>query len=225
MSCGPASDHGPAGRKEVQSASIYGACACARDPPDIRVLHIRNELSCGDYVEIDLQSALSSVQQLPNHTTMSAELSAGLKAVELWFPVYPVIFIDRINVKIRDGQVANRPIYIALAGRGRWQPRHPRPVGRGRWGGRKTLGACAHRAEEPWRERCLHGRLRMAERAARLDWSCAAGSDHADLCRAPAASQFPVRGPVGLGQDREGPETGVHRVDGGPRRGAIPGVR
>ena len=29
--------------------------------------------------------------------------------------VYPVIFIDAINVKIRDGQVANRPIYVALA--------------------------------------------------------------------------------------------------------------
>jgi putative transposase len=29
--------------------------------------------------------------------------------------VYPVIFIDCVNVKIRDGQVANRPIYIALA--------------------------------------------------------------------------------------------------------------
>jgi len=30
-------------------------------------------------------------------------------------PIYPVIFIDCINVKIRDGQVANRPIYVALA--------------------------------------------------------------------------------------------------------------
>jgi putative transposase len=30
-------------------------------------------------------------------------------------PVYPVVFVDAINVKIRDGQVANRPIYIALA--------------------------------------------------------------------------------------------------------------
>ncbi len=29
-------------------------------------------------------------------------------------PVYPVIFIDAIRVKIRDGQVANRPIYLAL---------------------------------------------------------------------------------------------------------------
>src|ERR671932_1791267 len=30
-------------------------------------------------------------------------------------PVYPVIFIDCIHVKIRDGHVANRPIYVALA--------------------------------------------------------------------------------------------------------------
>lgn len=30
-------------------------------------------------------------------------------------PVYPVIFIDAIHVKIRDGTVANRPIYVALA--------------------------------------------------------------------------------------------------------------
>lgn len=29
-------------------------------------------------------------------------------------PVYPVIFIDAIVVKIRDGQVANRPIYVAI---------------------------------------------------------------------------------------------------------------
>lgn len=30
-------------------------------------------------------------------------------------PVYPVVFIDAVNVKVRDGQVANRPVYIALA--------------------------------------------------------------------------------------------------------------
>ncbi|MCW3820852.1 IS256 family transposase [Micromonospora sp. DR5-3] len=30
-------------------------------------------------------------------------------------PVYPVVFIDAINVKIRDGQVANRPIYVVMA--------------------------------------------------------------------------------------------------------------
>jgi putative transposase len=30
-------------------------------------------------------------------------------------PVYAVLFIDVINVKIRDGNVANRPVYVALA--------------------------------------------------------------------------------------------------------------
>jgi transposase-like protein len=30
-------------------------------------------------------------------------------------PVYPVIFIDCIHVKIREGNVANRPLYVALA--------------------------------------------------------------------------------------------------------------
>jgi len=30
-------------------------------------------------------------------------------------PIYPVLFIDCINVKIREGQVANRPIYVAIA--------------------------------------------------------------------------------------------------------------
>ncbi|WP_254390847.1 IS256 family transposase [Streptomyces sp. AC550_RSS872] len=29
--------------------------------------------------------------------------------------VYPVVFIDAIHVKIRDGAVANRPVYVALA--------------------------------------------------------------------------------------------------------------
>jgi putative transposase len=29
--------------------------------------------------------------------------------------VYPVVFIDAIHVKVRDGQVSNRPIYVALA--------------------------------------------------------------------------------------------------------------
>jgi putative transposase len=30
-------------------------------------------------------------------------------------PVYPVVFIDCVNVKIREGQVANRPVYMAVA--------------------------------------------------------------------------------------------------------------
>jgi putative transposase len=29
-------------------------------------------------------------------------------------PVWPVLFLDAIYVKIRDGQVSNRPIYVAM---------------------------------------------------------------------------------------------------------------
>ncbi len=29
-------------------------------------------------------------------------------------PLDPVIFIDAIHVKVRDGQVTNRPIYVAI---------------------------------------------------------------------------------------------------------------
>jgi putative transposase len=47
--------------------------------------------------------------------------------------VYAVVFIDAINVKIREGQVANRPVYLALGvsvdgGRevlGLWAGEHP----------------------------------------------------------------------------------------------------
>lgn len=30
-------------------------------------------------------------------------------------PVYPVVFIDAIHVKVRDGQVEGRPSHVALA--------------------------------------------------------------------------------------------------------------
>jgi hypothetical protein len=34
-------------------------------------------------------------------------------------PVYAVVFIDAIQVKIREGQVANRPIYLGAGRHGR----------------------------------------------------------------------------------------------------------
>jgi putative transposase len=51
--------------------------------------------------------------------TISAITDRVLEGMAQWQsrpldPVYPVVFIDAIRVKIRDGQVANRPIYLAL---------------------------------------------------------------------------------------------------------------
>src|SRR5215471_18523219 len=51
--------------------------------------------------------------------TISAITDRVLEGLAEWQsrpldPVYAVLFIDVINVKIRDGQVANRPIYVVL---------------------------------------------------------------------------------------------------------------
>ncbi len=51
--------------------------------------------------------------------TISAITDRVLESMGEWQsrpldPVYPVIFIDAIRVKIRDGNVVNRPIYLAL---------------------------------------------------------------------------------------------------------------
>ena len=80
-------------------------------------------------------------------------------------PVYPVIFIDAIHVKIRDGQ-GRQPAHLRRAGGHlRGPPRHPRAVGRGRRRGRQVLAARADRAEEPRRGRRADGGLRRADRA------------------------------------------------------------
>jgi len=53
-------------------------------------------------------------------TTISTITDRVLEGMAEWQnrpldSVYPVVFIDCINVKVRDGQVANRPVYLALA--------------------------------------------------------------------------------------------------------------
>jgi putative transposase len=51
--------------------------------------------------------------------TITAITDAVMEGMAEWQsrpldPVYAVVFIDAINVKIREGQVANRPVYLAL---------------------------------------------------------------------------------------------------------------
>lgn len=46
--------------------------------------------------------------------------------------VYPVVFIDAIHVKVRDGQVACSPHLRRSRGHGGREPGHPRPLGRRR---------------------------------------------------------------------------------------------
>ena len=57
-------------------------------------------------------------------TTISTITDKVLEGMSEWQnrpldPVYPVVFVDCIHVKVRDGQVANRPILprVRLSGR------------------------------------------------------------------------------------------------------------
>ena len=137
--------------------------------------------------------------------------------------VYPVIFIDVINVKIREGQVANRPIYVALAVTvegtrdvlGLWAGEHGDGDGAKFWlrvlseikncGTRDCLGAVCDglkgsRDAIPVRS----GRPRSPKPAA----STCCGTAQIRLSQ-------------GLGGDRERPETGLHSAVGGGRAGPV----
>ena len=82
-------------------------------------------------------------------------------------PVYAVLFIDAINVKIREGQVANRPIYLALGVTvdgerdvlGLWAGEH----GTGK---ARSLAAGLVGNQEPRCAGRVHAGLRRAERPA-----------------------------------------------------------
>src|SRR5215813_1711788 len=128
-------------------------------------------------------------------------------------PVYAVIFIDAINVKIREGQVANRPIYLALGVTvdgerdvlGLWAGEH------GDGEGGQVLAAGPDRDQEPRHPGCVHAGLRRAERPARRGQQCLGEDDRADMHRPSSAEFIQVRVEKGLGADRERPEARVHR--------------
>jgi mutator family transposase len=117
-------------------------------------------------------------------------------------PVYPVIFVDAIGVKIRDGQVANRPIYVVLA----VTVDGERDIG-GLWAGDGGEGAKywlprADREQKPGHERLLHPRLRRPFWAGGRCRADLAGHDRPNLHRAPAAQQLSLCQQKGLASDR-----------------------
>jgi transposase-like protein len=69
----------------------------------------------------EIQAHLAEVYSADiSRQTISTITDKVLDAMSEWQnrpldPVYPVIFLDAVHVKIRDGKVTNRPIYVALA--------------------------------------------------------------------------------------------------------------
>jgi transposase-like protein len=71
--------------------------------------------TCGDIVEhvAEIYGDRASKDLVTRVTDGVVEEMTAWQARPL-DPVWPVIFIDALYVKIRDGQVSNRPIYVAL---------------------------------------------------------------------------------------------------------------
>jgi putative transposase len=68
----------------------------------------------------DIQAYLAEIYQTDiSRETISKITDAVVEDMQAWQSrpldrVYPVILIDAIVIKIRDGQVANRPVYVAM---------------------------------------------------------------------------------------------------------------
>jgi len=100
-------------------------------------------------------------------------------------PVYPVILIDAIVLKVREGTVANRPVYVAMGisvdGHrdilGMW-------VGPSGGEGAKQWMNNADRTAKPWHPRRVHRLLRRPQGAPGRDRGDVAAGDRADLCGA-----------------------------------------
>jgi Transposase, Mutator family len=129
--------------------------------------------------------------------TISAIADRVMEEIAAWqsWPldrVYPVIFIDCVNVKIREGNVANRPIYVALAVTcegtrdilGLWAGEHGDREGFGKYWMRGPV-----RDQEPGHPRLPDRRLRRSEGPARGGDHCVAPDDHANM-RRPSVAQF-----------------------------------
>ena len=133
-----------------------------------------------------------------------------------------MLFIDAIMVKVRDGQVRNRPIYVAIGVTVRRRTRHLGAVGRRRRRGRQVLAAGADRAEEPRRRRraasLVCDGLKGLPDAINTVWAL----DHRAGVHHPLDPQHvPLRLPEVLGPDRPGPAADLHRRHRGRGRGPV----
>jgi putative transposase len=77
--------------------------------------------------------------------------------------VYPVLFVDVIFVKIRDGQVTNRPIYVVI-GVTVEEVRDIVGLWAARWRRRQILGRRADRGAQPRRRGRVHRGVRRTQR-------------------------------------------------------------
>jgi type III secretion system FlhB-like substrate exporter len=139
--------------------------------------------------------------------------------------VYPVIFIDAIVVKVRDGQVRNKPIYVVIGVSVHGERDILGPVGRRRRRRCQVLVAGADRVEEPGRPRRLYRSLRRPQGTTGRDHHGVGAGGGAGLHHPPDPQHIPLRLPEVLGSDRPRPPAGLHRRHRGRGAGPVRRVR
>jgi hypothetical protein len=172
----------------TRSSLVRGRDATTSQPPDFSFAHTTRSGASGQL------TARMSPPAGP----------AGRMAVTASRRVYPVVFIDALMVKIRDGVIANRPVYLAIGidcdgakqVLGLWVgPTHRRV--------QQVLAHRALRAQVSRRGRCMHRLLRRAHRTTRCDQCHLAGRDRAAVRGAPDPRLAALRVQAGL--DATGP--------------------
>jgi putative transposase len=133
--------------------------------------------------------------------------------------VYAAVFIDAIVVKVRDGQVTNRPAYTAIGVTadgtrdilGIW-------IGDGGEGAKFWLQVLTEIKNRGTEDVCIVvcDGLKGLPDAIEADL---AARDHPDVCAAPDPQHLPVCLPCGLGQDGPRPAAGLHRPVRAGRQG------
>ena len=125
--------------------------------------------------------------------------------------IYAAIFIDAIVVKVRDGQVANRPFYAAI-GVTLGGERDILGLWAGTGGeGAKFTDERADRSTQPRRQGRLLRRLRRAEGLAGGGRQRVATGDRANLHHSPVAQHISAHLPQVLGRDQARREADLHR--------------
>src|SRR6476660_1934609 len=134
--------------------------------------------------------------------------------------VYPVVFIDAIFVKVRDGQVTNRPVYVAIgvtcAGErdilGLW-------AGDGGEGAKFWLSVLTEIKNRGTADVCIVvcDGLKGLPEAIDTVWS----REVAQMRDPSVAQHFSLRVAQVLGSDRQGHPPGLHRGDRGRGQGTF----
>ena len=137
--------------------------------------------------------------------------------------VYPVVFLDALVLKIRDGgSVQRKACYLALGDHDRRRPRGARHVVPGQRG-REVLDAGAHRPEDPRRQRHPDLLRRRPQGLPRSDRGGLPAHDGADVHRAPDPPEPALRPAPPVRPGRQRPQADLHRRR--RRRGAWPRSR